>query len=77
MLVVMEHRNVHFFLKALFNNETFGRLDIFKVDPAKGGAHQAHSLAKGVWVFGVQFDVDGVHICEAFEKDRFAFHYGL
>jgi hypothetical protein len=36
MLVVMEHRNVHALLQRLFDDEALRRLDVLKVDAAKG-----------------------------------------
>jgi hypothetical protein len=36
MLVVMEHRNVHLFAQAAFDDEAVRRLDVLKVDAAKG-----------------------------------------
>jgi hypothetical protein len=73
----MEHRNVHDFLKPLFDDETFRRLDVLKVDAAKGRTHQRHGFDNFFGVFGVQFDVDGVHIGKAFEQNRLAFHHWL
>ena len=39
MLVIMKNRDIHFLFQALFNDKTFRRLDIFKIDTAKTGAH--------------------------------------
>ncbi len=77
VLVVVEHRNVHFFLEPLFDDETFGRFDVLKIDPAKGGAHQAHGIAEGVGVFGIEFDINRIDVGKAFEQNRFAFHHWL
>ena len=75
MLVVMEHRNVHDFLQALFDDETLGRLDVFKIDAPEGRRHQPHGLNDLVGVFGIQLDVDGVHVGEPLEKDGFPLHH--
>ena len=37
MLVIVKHGNVHQLLQALLDDEAFGRLDIFQVDPPKDG----------------------------------------
>ena len=77
VLIIVEDRNIHFFLQALFDDETFRRLDIFQIDAAKTGAHQPNRIYESVRVFGVQLNIDGVNICKAFEKDRLTFHHGL
>ena len=77
MLIIVENGDVHFLFQALFDDKTFGRFDVFEVDAAKGRAHQADRVAECVGVFGVQLDVDGVHIGEAFEEDGLALHHWL
>ena len=77
MLIIVEDRNVHFFLQALLDDETFRRLDILKIDPAKGRPHQPDRAAKLVRVFGVQLDIDRVYIGKALEQYRLALHHRL
>ena len=77
MLVIVEHGDVHFLFQALFNDETFRRFDVLKVDPAKGRPHQFHRAAKFVGILGVQFDIDGIHIRKPFEQNRFPLHHGF
>ena len=77
VLVVVENGDVHFLFQALLDDETFGRFDVFEVDAAKGWPHQAHRIAERIGVFGVQFDIDRIHVGEAFEEDGFAFHHRL
>ncbi|KAG1648623.1 hypothetical protein GQR58_029677 [Nymphon striatum] len=46
VLVVMEHWNVHFFLKPLFDNKALRCLDVLKVDAAKGWPISLTALIK-------------------------------
>ena len=75
VLVVVKDRDVHLLFERLFDDETLGRLDVFEVDAAECRPHQAHGLDEFLRVFGVEFDVDRVHIGEAFEQDRLALHH--
>ena len=77
VLVVVEHRNIHLLFQGLFDDETLGRLDVLKVDATKGRTHQLHRLDEFIRVFSVEFDVDRVHICKAFEQNRLTFHHRL
>ena len=77
VLVIVEDRNIHLFLQALFDDETFRRLDVFKVDSTKRRAHQLDRFAEFVRIFSIQFDVDRVHIGKAFEQNRLTFHHRL
>ena len=58
MLIIMENGDVHFLFQTLFNDETFGRLDIFKVYAAKCWANQFNRFAKFIGVLCVHLDVD-------------------
>ena len=73
----MEDRNVHQLAQALLDDEAFGRLDVFEIDAAEGGAEIAHAIDEGVDVPGVDLEVDGVDIGEALEQHRLAFHHRL
>src|SRR3546814_4820454 len=77
MLIIMEHGNVHPFPERLFDDEAFGRLDIFKVDSAKARLHQRNRVDESIRILGVQFEVDRIDVGEAFEKDGLAFHHRL
>ncbi len=77
VLVIMEDRDVHDLFQALFNDETFRSLDVFKVDTTKGRPHQGNRLDDLIRVFGVQFDIDRVHIGKTLEQDRLALHHRL
>ena len=77
VLVVMKDGNVHLFLEALLDDETLRGLNVLKVDPAKGRPHQPHSPTKLIRVFGIELDVDGIHIGKTLEQNRLAFHHRL
>ena len=77
VLVVVEDRDVHLFLKALFDDETFRRLDVLKVNAAKTWPHQANGVNDFIGVLGVQLDVYGINVCETFEQNRLTLHHGL
>ena len=77
VLVIVEDRDIHLFLEPLLDDETLRRLDVFEVDPAKGRPHQPHRLAEFIRVFGIQLDIDGVHIGETLEENRFPLHHRL
>ena len=77
VLVIMEHGNVHDLFQPLFDDETFGGLDVFKVDAAEGWPHQRDGLDDLIRVFGIKFDVDGVDVGEALEQHRLALHHRL
>ncbi len=75
MLVVVKDGNIHLFFQTLFNDETFRRLDILKVDPAERRPHQLDRVDECLGVFGVQLDVDRIHVGEPFEQHRLALHH--
>ena len=75
VLVVVKDGNIHFLLQTLFDDETFRRLDVLKVDAAKGRPHQLDRLDDFLGVLGVQLDVDGIHIGEPFKQDGLALHH--
>ena len=77
VLIIMEYRNIHDFAQALLNDETFWRLDVFKVNAAKRCAKEAYAIDKLVNVFGRNFKVDAVNIGKAFEQNSLAFHHRL
>ena len=77
VLIVMKDRDIHLFLEALFNDETFRRLDVLKVDTAKRRTHQFACVNERLGVLGIQFDINRVHVGKAFEQNRLAFHHRL
>ena len=77
VLIVMENRNVHQLAQALFDDEAIGRLDVFEIDAAAGGAEIAHGADEGVDIFGVDLQIDGVDVGKTLEEDGFALHHRL
>ena len=77
VLVIMKDGDIHLFFQALFDDETLRRLDILKVYPAERRAHQLDRIDERFGVFGIQFNIDRIHVGEAFEQHRFAFHHRL
>ena len=74
MLIIVKHRDVHLLLQRLFDDEAFRCLDILEVDTAEGRAKEADGVDEGVRIFGIHFQIDGIHVCEPFEENRFALH---
>ena len=73
----MKDRNVHPLLERRFNAETVWSGNVFKVDAAEARLKQSNGVDKGVGVLGRDFQVDGIHIGEALEEHRLAFHHRL
>ena len=70
----MKHRNIHDLFQGLLDDKTLRCLNVFEVDAAKGRTHELHSIDKFFGVFGVQLNIDRVHICKALKQNRLAFH---
>ena len=77
MLVVVENRDIHDFAQALFDDETFGRLDVFEVDAAEGLAQVTDTVDEFIHILGIDLDIDAVNIGEALEQHGLAFHHRL
>ena len=74
VLIVMEHRDAHFLLEGLLDDEAFGSLDVLKVDAAERGFHRPYG---GDELFGaarLEAQVEHVDVCEILEQDALAFH---
>ena len=69
VLVIVKDGNVHFLFQALLDDKAFRRLDVLKVDAAKRRTHQPDCFAELVGIFGIQLNVDAVHVSEAFEQE--------
>ena len=74
VLVVVEHRDVHFLLEHLFDVEALGGLDVLKVDAAEGGLKGLHHFDDLVGIGEGEVDVIGVHVRERLEEHALAFH---
>ena len=74
MLVVVHHRDRQLLFQAFFDLETFGRLDVFQVDPAERDRNVFDGFDELVGVFRIDFDVEYVDIRKGFKEQPFAFH---
>ena len=74
MLVIVKDRDVHPLFQSLFNDEAIGRGNVFQIDAAKSRLEQFHCVNEALRIFGVHFDVYGVDISEAFEKNCLTLH---
>ena len=77
MLIVVEHGNVEQLLQLGFDAEAFGALDILKIDTAKGYADVLDDGDHLVRVARGDLDIHRIHIGEALEQHRLAFHHRL
>ena len=77
MLVIVKDRNVHPLAAQLFDDETVGGLDVFKVDRAEGGFQRTDDRRQLYRIGLVQLDVETVDIGEFLEQNRLAFHHRL
>ena len=77
VLVIMKNWNVHQFPKLLFDDETFGGFDVFKIDAAKAGPKQSDSIDKFIRVAGIEFQINAVNIGKFLEQDSLALHHRL
>ena len=75
MLVVMEDRNVHQLAQALFDHETFWRLDVFEIDAAPALAQQLDAIDDLVGILGIDLEIDRVDIGKTLEQDSLALHH--
>ncbi len=77
MLVVVHHRDVALLFEPALDLKTLGRLDVFKIDSAKGGGNGFNSLDKLFGIFFGHFDVETVKAGKNLEEERLALHYRL
>ena len=75
--IFVKDGNVHLLLQGLLDDEALGRLDIFEIDAAEGGPHQAHRIDEFIRVFGIELDVDRIDVGKALEQHRLALHHRL
>ena len=77
VLVVMENRDLQTLAKLLLDDETFRRLDVFQIDPAKAWRQHRDGIDKFVGVMRVDLKVEAVDIGEFLEQNGLAFHHRL
>ncbi len=73
----MEDGDVHFFSQALLHDEALRRLDVLKVDGAKGGLHGLDDFNEGFRLLDVQLNVKDIHVCINLEQKALALHHGF
>ena len=74
VLVIMEDRNVQHLFQAAFDFEAARRADVFQVDPAERRCDGSNVRDDFFNILRIQGNRNGIHIPEAFEQGRFAFH---
>ncbi|MPM87204.1 hypothetical protein SDC9_134298 [bioreactor metagenome] len=70
----MEDRNVQHLFQAAFDFEAARRTDILQVDAAEGRCDGSNVRDDFFNILRIQGNRNGIHIPEAFEQGRFAFH---
>ena len=77
VLVIVEDGNIEIFAQLLLDDEAIGALDVLEIDAAEAGAEAAHAFDEGLGVALIHLDIDGIHVGEALEEHRLAFHHRL
>ena len=74
MLVVVHHGDVERAFQPLFNIETFGRLDVFKVYSSECRGYAFYGFAEFLRILFGYFNVEHVYATVNLEEQPFAFH---
>ena len=77
MLVVVENRDIHPLLQAVFNFKTLRRLDVFEVDAAKRRLQRGDRFDKFLRVGLIHFNIKDINPGELLEEHALAFHDGF
>ena len=77
VLIIMEDRDIQHTFEGFLDVEALGGFDIFQVDAPEGGGDGFCHHNDFIWIVGVHFDIEDIHICESFEKDALALHDGF
>ena len=77
VLVVVEDRDVEQLAQPLLDQETFRRLDVLEIDAAESLPEVAHAIDESIGILGRHFEIDRIHVREALEQHRLAFHHRL
>ena len=75
MLIIVKHGYRHAFAQLALDLETFGRLDILKIDTAKGWLQRGHDIDQAIDIVFGDFDIENIDPGEFLEKNRLAFHH--
>jgi hypothetical protein len=74
MLIVMKDRDAHAFAQRTFDDEAFGRLDVFEVDAPERRLKRRNDLDELVGIPLVHLDVEDIDAGELLEQHPLAFH---
>ena len=74
MLVVVEDRNITFFLEFLFNFKAARRRDVFKVHTAEAAGNQIDGIDNLIDILALDAERECIDIAKCFKEDAFAFH---
>ncbi len=77
VLVVVHDGYVEPLYQAPLDLEAFGGLDVFEADAAERGRYARYAVDEGVYVVGVDLDVEGVDVGHGLEEHALALHDGL
>ena len=77
VLIVMEHRDAHFLLQRLLDDEAFRSFDVLKVDAAERGFHRPYGSDELFGAVRLEAQVEHVDIGEILEQDALTFHNRL
>ena len=77
VLIVVEDGNAHAGLRLLLDLETFGTLDVLKIDSAKGRLERDDDVDQLVDVQFRDLNVEDIDAGEFLEQNRLAFHHRL
>ena len=77
MLIVVKNRNLHPLAEFLLHHKAFWRLDIFKVNAAKGRLQRGDDINQLIDIGLVDFNIKDIDIGKFLKQYRLAFHYRL
>ena len=75
VLVVMEDRNITYFLEFALDLKTSGSGNVLQVNAAEGTGDQGDGVHDLIHVFALNTQRERVYITKGFEKDTFALHH--
>ena len=73
----MKHRDAHALAQFALDDEALRRLDVFKVDAAKGGLKAGDDLDQLVGILFVDLDIEDIDAGKLLEQNRLALHHRL
>ena len=76
VLVIMENRDIAYFLKPALDLKASGSGNILQVNTAKGSGNQGNGTHDLVYILALNAQREGIYITKGLEEDTFAFHNG-